>query len=100
LNELTGRSLAAVTKVLSRRNLEITAGENRLAALNPKSVLNRGYSITVNKQTGRVVRSLDDVQLDDSLLTELAGENFVESRVTKKVKEEHTEGTNLSDASN
>jgi exodeoxyribonuclease VII large subunit len=99
LNELTGRGLAAVTRVLSRRTLEITAGENRLAALNPKSVLNRGYSITVNKQTGRVVRSLDDVQIDDSLVTELAGENFVESRVTKKVKEEHTDGTSLSDAS-
>jgi exodeoxyribonuclease VII large subunit len=99
LNELTGRSLAAVTRVLSRRTLAITAGENRLAGLNPKSVLNRGYSITVNQQTGRVVRSLEDVQIDDALVTELAGENFVESRVTNKVKQDHTDGTSLSDAS-
>jgi len=83
LNDLKGRSLAAVTKVLSRRELEITARENRLAALNPKSVLNRGYSITTNQQTGRVVRSADDVQPDDLLTTELANDNRIESRVTR-----------------
>ena len=85
LNELTGRGLAAVTRVLNSRELEITARENRLAALNPKSVLHRGYSITTNRQTGRVVRTADDVQPDDLLMTELANENLIESRVTKKV---------------
>jgi exodeoxyribonuclease VII large subunit len=85
LNELKGRGLAAVTKVLNSRELEITARENRLAALNPKSVLNRGYSITMNKQTGQVVRTADDVQLDDLLMTELANDNRIESQVTKKV---------------
>jgi len=87
LNELKGRGLAAVTKVVNSRELEITARENRLAALNPKSVLNRGYSITTNKQTGRVVRTPGDVQLDDLLMTELAKENLIESRVTRKAKD-------------
>jgi exodeoxyribonuclease VII large subunit len=86
LNELTGRGLAAVTRVLNSRELEITARENRLAALNPKSVLNRGYSITTNRQTGRVVRTADEVQTDDLLMTELANENLIESRVTQKRK--------------
>ncbi len=85
LNELKGRTLAAVTKALNRRELEITARENRLAALNPKSVLNRGYSMTINQQTGRVVRTPEDVQLDDLLTTELANDNRIESRVTKRV---------------
>jgi exodeoxyribonuclease VII large subunit len=85
LNELKGRGLAAVTKVLSRKELAITAGENRLAALNPKSVLQRGYSITINQQTGQVVRSADEVQPDDLLMTELANDNRIESRVTKRV---------------
>ncbi|MCU0913790.1 MAG: exodeoxyribonuclease VII large subunit [Planctomycetes bacterium] len=83
LNDLRGRGLAAVTKVLSRRELEITARENRLAALNPKSVLNRGYSITTNQQTGQVVRSADEVQPDDLLTTELAHGQLIESRVTR-----------------
>ena len=81
LNELKGRSLAAVTQALNRKNLQITAQENRLAGLNPKSVLNRGYSITLNQRTGQVVRTAGDVQVDDLLVTELAGENRIESRV-------------------
>ncbi len=85
LNELKGRSLAAVTRALNRRELEMTARENRLAALNPKSVLNRGYSITISQQTGRVVRTAEDVQLDDLLTTELANDNRIESQVTKRV---------------
>jgi exodeoxyribonuclease VII large subunit len=82
LNDLTGRSLAAVTQALHRKNLQITAQENRLAGLNPKSVLNRGYSVTLNKQTGRVVRTADDVKTGDLLLTELAGDSRIESQVT------------------
>lgn len=83
LNNLTGRALAAATQALNRKNLQITAQENRLAGLNPKSVLNRGYSITLNKQTGRVVRTADDVKAGDVLLTELAGDNRIESQVTR-----------------
>ena len=86
LNELEGRGRAAMVKTLGDKTLEITARENRLAGLNPKSVLHRGYSITTNRQTGKVVRTLDDVQLDDLLVTELADENLIESRATKKVE--------------
>jgi exodeoxyribonuclease VII large subunit len=66
--------------------LQLAARENRLAALNPKSVLKRGYSITTSKQTGRVVRRVEDVGLDELLRTELADENLIESRVTDRVK--------------
>lgn len=82
LNHLAGRSLAGVTQVLNRKNLQITAQENRLAGLNPRSVLNRGYSITLDKQTGRVIRTADDVKAGDVLLTELAGDDRIESQVT------------------
>jgi exodeoxyribonuclease VII large subunit len=88
LNELKSRSLAAVTRVLSSRELKITAGENRLAALNPRSVLHRGYSITTNKQTGQVVRTTDDVRTDDLLVTELANDNLIQSRVTDRLKKD------------
>jgi exodeoxyribonuclease VII large subunit len=83
LNDLRGRGLAAMTKVVSRRELEITARENRLAALNPKSVLRRGYSITMNQQTGQVVRAAEEVQPGDLLTTELADDNRIESQVTR-----------------
>ena len=71
----------AVTTVMNRSNVRLTAVSNRLEALDPKSVLHRGYSITVNKQSGRVVKSPEDVQVGRTIVTELAGEKKIESEV-------------------
>jgi exodeoxyribonuclease VII large subunit len=87
LSELNGRALAAVTRAVGAGQLQLTAQENRLAALNPKSVLKRGYSITMNERTGQVVRAAEDVELNDLLITELGDENLIESRVAEKVKQ-------------
>jgi len=84
LNNLQNRVSSAIQAIINKRRIQLTAQANLLAGLNPKSVLNRGYSITTNKQTGLLVRKLDDVQVGDLLTTELAEEKVVESKVTKK----------------
>ncbi|NLZ03959.1 MAG: exodeoxyribonuclease VII large subunit [Phycisphaerae bacterium] len=81
LSELTGRTLAAITAAMNARRVELAACEGRLAALNPRSVLARGYTITTNKTTGRLVRTLADVQVGDAMLTELADKSIIESKV-------------------
>jgi exodeoxyribonuclease VII large subunit len=70
----------AINDVLAKKRLQITALENRLSALNPRSVLNRGYSITTDTKTGKVVTSSCDVKNGDLLRTELANENFIDSK--------------------
>jgi len=46
--------------------------------------LKRGYLITMLKRTGGVVKTAADVQIGDLMVTELADENLIESKVTKK----------------
>jgi len=84
LNKLENRAVSAINAGLNRRRMQLTGQTNRLEALNPKSVLERGYSITVRKETGLLIRKLSDVEIDDYITTELAGENFIESKVTNK----------------
>lgn len=84
LNDWKNRAVTAVKAVMSKCVMRLESQKGRLAGLNPKSVLQRGYSITTNKKTGLLVKSLADVQIDDSIITELAGENLIESKVTKK----------------
>ncbi len=84
LNNLQNKAKAALKAIINNGKMQLTAQKNRLAALNPKSILQRGYSITTNKITGSLIRRLEDVQIGDQLNTELANENFIESRVTKK----------------
>ena len=81
---LEGRGQMAIRAVVNRLRVQLVAQENKLDGLNPKSVLRRGYSITKSKESGLVVRALVDVQVGDLLVTELAGENLIESQVTKK----------------
>lgn len=84
LNELANASNAAVKNVFIKNKLQLTAMENRLATLNPKSVLNRGYSITTNKKTGKLVSNTEDVKAGDLIITELAKKELIESKVTGK----------------
>ena len=84
LNNLQNQAKAALKAIINNGKMQLTARKNRLAALNPRSILKRGYSITTNKKTGSLVKRLEDVQIGDLLNTELADENYIESRVTKK----------------
>jgi exodeoxyribonuclease VII large subunit len=84
LNDALNRASAAIRTVINRGRMGLTAQENRLAALNPKSVLQRGYSITTAKKTGLLIKRSEDIKVGDYVITELAEENLIESRVTRK----------------
>jgi len=84
VNYWQNRANIAMSAIINNRRMQLTAQANRLTALNPKSVLQRGYSITTNKKTGLLVRTTEDVLVGDHVITELADENLIESKVTKK----------------
>jgi exodeoxyribonuclease VII large subunit len=84
LNDLNNAAKSAVKTVFTRKQLQITAIDNRLTALNPRAVLSRGYSITASKATGRVITDLKQVNIGDMLVTELADRKTIESKVEKK----------------
>ena len=84
LNNRQNNAKAGIGAIINNCRMQLTAQANRLAGLNPKSVLQRGYSITTSKKSGLLVRSTDDVRIGDELVTELVDENFIESKVTRK----------------
>jgi exodeoxyribonuclease VII large subunit len=84
LNNWQNRAVVGIHTIINNCRIKLTAQENRLSALNPRSVLQRGYSITTNKQTNLLVRTTEDVSIGDLLITELANENLIESEVKKK----------------
>jgi len=84
LNELRSRTRVGISAIFNNRQIQLTRVENLLAGLNPKGVLKRGYSITTNKRSGLLVRSLEDIQIADYIITELAGGNLIESEVKNK----------------
>ena len=83
LNNLQNGLQNVTEGIAHKYALQLTAGENRLEALDPRSVLSRGYSITTNKKTNKVIISADDVRRGEVLITELSKGNLVESKVKK-----------------
>lgn len=69
-----------IMQVIGKKQLQLTAIENRLAGLNPRAVLERGYSITSVKETGKVVGSASDVKAGELLVTELANNEKIVSK--------------------
>jgi len=92
VSNLSNRVEAAIRAAINSRQMQLTARANRLEGLNPKTALLRGYSITTNKATGRLVATLEDVQTGDLMITELSGENLIESQVTKKQNRRNASG--------
>jgi len=84
LNDLQNRLDSGLKGLLHGWAMELSARANRLEGLNPKLVLQRGYSITTSKETGLLVRKLGDVKIEDLMITEIAGGNLIESCVTNK----------------
>ncbi len=84
LNNLQNCAKISIKTRISNLKIQLTAQSNRLAALNPKSVLHRGYSITTNKITGVLIRNPDDVKIGQTIVTELSNENIIESQVIKR----------------
>jgi exodeoxyribonuclease VII large subunit len=77
-----GRLGAVATAGLRGEHARIEAAAARLRALDPRRVLERGYSIT-RTETGSVVRTAADVAPGDALVTETA-DGAVKSRVEEK----------------
>jgi len=84
LNNLANRNTVAMNNVINRLQLSLTASAGRLTALDPRSVLKRGYSISINKQTGLLIKKASDIETGDIMITELAEKNLIESKVIKK----------------
>jgi len=84
LNDWQNRARLGIGAVVHRRREQLAGASNRLEGLNPKSVLRRGYSITRSGKNGSVVKDSKEIQIGDLLVTELAGENLIESQVTRK----------------
>lgn len=81
LERMEAAARQGLSKVLEQKRLQLSAAENKLTAMDPRAVLRRGYTITINMRTGQVIRRLEEVDVGDIILTELAQRQQFTSRV-------------------
>lgn len=75
LDELSHRSEVAMEHALRLQRTRLLSLEQRLAALNPRSVLERGYAV-VSQLDGTLVRSVSQVNPDERLNVQVQDGSF------------------------
>jgi exodeoxyribonuclease VII large subunit len=81
LDEISNRLYLAGNKCIDSYKESVIYLSGKLNSLNPVQVLQRGYSMLF--KDGALVKSVNDVDIDDSILTKLSDGN-INSLVTKK----------------
>jgi exodeoxyribonuclease VII large subunit len=72
LRELQNRLTTAMSRSHERQMSRLMTMDAQLRALSPQSVLNRGYSMTTLKKTGKLVRKASQIKTGDRLVTQFA----------------------------
>jgi exodeoxyribonuclease VII large subunit len=72
LDDLEAVSARAIRRRVRASRDQIAAIASRAAALSPLAVLSRGYSITTHERDGRLLRSANEVQPGERVLTRLS----------------------------
>ena len=81
LDELSMHGNSAVHRLLREYEGRLATVAGKIDSLSPLAVLARGYTITQDARTGRVVRAASDLQTGQSLVT-----LFVDGSATSKVE--------------
>lgn len=81
------RLVSAALHTLANQSRKLELLETRLRCINPQDILKRGYSMTLSKKNGTIIRSQAQVRPGDTLVTRL-GDGQIESVVedTRQLK--------------
>ena len=75
----------SIQEYLDNLSKDIQNKKEQLEMLNPKNIMNRGYSISMNKE-GKVITSIKDVKIGEKIVTSLS-DGSIESIIDAKEEE-------------
>lgn len=84
LNNSDNRLSEKLQQILAAFRINLESQAAKLAACSPKSVLNRGYSITKIAATGKIIKNIEEIDINDIIITELDSQRLIESRIIRK----------------
>tara|TARA_B100000674_G_scaffold186328_1_gene151278 strand:- start:237 stop:1265 length:1029 start_codon:yes stop_codon:yes gene_type:complete len=72
-----------IEKAIDRRKIKFESMSNQLISISPDNVLSRGFSIAIDKKSNKIVRSANDLSIDDNFILKTSGGNLE----AKKIKQ-------------
>ncbi len=90
VDELTSRLSGAVQRSLERKTYHLQNLQQSLVSLNPAAVLNRGYAIVTSEKDGRLVKDVQQLDMDDLIHIRVSRGNM-NARITKINQEQEND---------
>ncbi len=90
LDELSYRFHQTLNTKLDHNTLQLKHLQHTLHSLNPQAVLKRGYAIVTTHKDGKLIRTTQQVQQDDTILIQLS-RGSLDARITKINQENENE---------
>lgn len=72
LDQSTKQLVRIPERLFERKKSKVESLESKLRLLNPKSIMERGYSLVRHEKTGKIIRKASDVSMGDQLIIELS----------------------------
>ena len=84
LNNFHNFLLNCIKNVVGRKKLKFEIISNQLININPNNVLKRGFSIAIDKKSKKIIRSANDLLIDDDFILKTS-EGSLEARKIKQI---------------
>jgi len=72
-----------IEKAIDRKKIKFESMTNQLISISPDNVLIRGFSIAIDKKSNKIIRSADDLSIDDNFILKTSGGSLE----AKKIKQ-------------
>ena len=72
-----------IENAIDRRKIKFESMSNQLISISPDNVLSRGFSIAIDKKSNKIIRSADDLSIDDNFILKTSGGSLE----AKKIKQ-------------
>ena len=74
-----------IEKEIDRKKIKFESMSNQLISISPDNVLSRGFSIAIDKNSNKIIRSANDLSIDDNFILKTSG-GSLEAKKIKHVK--------------
>ena len=72
-----------IKRVIDRRKIKFESMSNQLISISPDNILKRGFSIAIKKKSSKIIRSAEDLSIDDNFILKTSDGNLE----AKKIKQ-------------
>ena len=72
-----------IENAIDRSKIKFESMSNQLISISPDNILSRGFSIAIDKNSNKIIRSADDLSIDDNFILKTSGGSLE----AKKIKQ-------------